>query len=685
VSRSVNARGIAKLVVANRGEVARRVFRTCRELGIATVAVFSEPDAGAPFVREADEAVALGGAAPSESYLRGERIVEAARRTGADAVHPGYGFLAESADFARACAHEGINFVGPPPEAIEAMGSKIEAKTRMQRAGVPTLPSVDVTGLEGEALAAAAEEIGWPLLSKPSAGGGGKGMRTVRSPAALADAVAGARREAASAFGDDALMLERLLERPRHVEIQIFGDATGRVVHLFERECSIQRRHQKIVEECPSPAVDLDLRDRMGAAAINAGEALGYVGAGTVEFLLGSNGDFFFLEVNTRLQVEHPVTELVTGLDLVALQLRVAEGAPLPPEALEPRLDGHAIEARLYAEDPMREFLPTVGRLSRFRVPGGVRVDSGVADGSEIGVHYDPMLAKVIAHGPTRTEAVRRLAGALARAELHGPRLNRDLLVRVLRHPEFLAGQTDTGFLDRHPAAELGRPALDAVGERLHAAAAALAGQAARRADAPVLASIPSGFRNNPSQLQEVTFAAEQGDLAVGYRLERGRRLMLRVGEAALEDCVVHTCTPELVDLEADGVRRRYRVARDGEGESGLVDIDSALGHSRLRELERFPTSPAEEAPGSLASPMHGAVLRVNAAAGERVERGAVVMVLEAMKMEHEILAPTAGTVAELPVAAGDQVEAGTVLAVIEEGDQGQASTPRGPTGAAEQ
>ena len=662
----MSVRPISKLLVANRGEIARRIFRTCRELGVATVAVFSEPDAGAPFVQEADEAVALGGAAPSESYLRAERIVEAMRRSGADAVHPGYGFLAENADFARACAHEEITFVGPPPDAIEAMGSKIEAKARMEAAGVPTLPSVNVTGLDGEALAAVAEEIGWPLLAKASAGGGGKGMRTVRSPAALADAVAGARREAASAFGDDALMLERLLERPRHVEIQIFGDATGRVVHLFERECSIQRRHQKIVEECPSPAVDLDLRDRMGAAAVSAGEALGYAGAGTVEFLLGPNGDFFFLEVNTRLQVEHPVTELVTGLDLVALQIRVAEGAPLPLEALEPRLDGHAIEARLYAEDPMREFIPTVGRLDRFRVPSGLRVDSGVEDGSEIGVHYDPMLAKVIAHGPSRTEAARRLAGALARAELHGPRTNRDLLVRILRHPEFLAGQTDTGFLDRHPPAELGRPGLDAAGERLHAAAAALAGQAARRADAPVLASMPSGFRNNPSQRQELAFEGEHGHLGVGYRLERGRRLTLRVGEAELEDCVLHGCTPELVDLEADGVRRRYRVAREGKG--GVVDVDSALGHSRLRELERFPTALAEEAPGSLASPMHGAVLRVNAAAGDRVERGAVVMVLEAMKMEHEILAPAAGTVAELTVNAGDQVEAGTVLAVIEEG-----------------
>ncbi|HLL85850.1 MAG TPA: biotin carboxylase N-terminal domain-containing protein [Thermoleophilaceae bacterium] len=663
----MSQRPIAKLLVANRGEIARRVFRTCRELGIATVAVFSDPDAEAPFVREADEAVALGGPAPGESYLRAEKIVEAARRTGADAVHPGYGFLAENAGFARACADAGVTFVGPPPDAIEAMGSKIEANARMERAAVPTLPSVDVTGLDGEPLAAAADEVGWPLMTKPSAGGGGKGMRVVRSREALAGAVAGARREAAAAFGDDALMLERLLERPRHVEIQVFGDATGRVVHLFERECSIQRRHQKIVEECPSPAVDLDLRDRMGAAAVDAGEALGYVGAGTVEFLLGPHGDFYFLEMNTRLQVEHPVTELVTGLDLVALGLRVAEGAPLPPEALEPRLEGHAIEARLYAEDPERDFLPTVGHLTRFAVPGAVRVDSGVEDGSEIGVHYDPMLAKVIAHAPTREAAARRLAHALAAAELHGPRTNRDLLVRVLRHPEFLAGETDTHFLERHPPAELGAPLTDASGERLHAAAAALAGQAERRAYAPVLATVPSGYRNNPSQLQETVFEGPCGALTVGYRLGGGGRLTLRVDGSELEDPVVHAAEPGGVDLEVGGVRRRYRVARAG----GTAHVDSALGHSSLRELERFPAAATEDSPGSLTSPMHGAVLRVHADAGDSVERGTVVMVLEAMKMEHEILAPATGKVAELRVGEGEQVEAGTVLAVIEEDGEG--------------
>jgi propionyl-CoA carboxylase alpha chain len=515
----------------------------------------------------------------------------------------------------------------------------------------------------GDGLAAAADGVGWPLLVKASAGGGGKGMRIVRSTDALEPSVEAARREAASAFGDDTLMLERYLEAPRHVEIQIVGDEHGRIVSLFERECSIQRRHQKIVEECPSPAVDPELRERMGRAAVAAGEELGYVGAGTVEFLLAPDGEFFFLEVNTRLQVEHPVTELVTGLDLVALQIAVAEGKPLPAEAVEARIEGHAIEARLYAEDPENDFLPTTGTMRRFRVPGDVRVDSGVEHGSEIGLHYDPMLAKVIAHGHSRDEAARRLASALAAAELHGPRTNRDLLVRVLRQAEFLTGATDTHFLDRHPPAELGAPLLDAEGERLHAAAAALAAQAGRRLSTAVLAPVPSGFRNNPSQDQETTLEGVRGALPVAYRFVRGGALTVRVAGEELEGCVLYACQPDLVDLETGGVRRRYQVRRYAD----VFEVDSSLGHARLRELERFPSAAEHEAPGSLTSPMHGAVLRVNASPGDPVERGSVLMVLEAMKMEHEILAPAAGTLAELRVDEGQQVEAGTVLAVIEE------------------
>src|SRR3954454_20268065 len=392
---------ITRLLVANRGEIARRVFRTAREMGISTVAVYSDPDADAPFVREADVAVRLPGASPGETYLRGDLVVEAALRAGADAVHPGYGFLSENAAFAQSVIDAGLTWVGPPPPAIEAMGSKLGAKEMMRAAGVPTLPwATDVSG---------AADVGFPLLVKASAGGGGRGMRIVRSAAELDEAVEGAAREAGSAFGDATVFLERYLEAPRHVEIQVFSDTHGNVVSLFERECSIQRRHQKIVEESPSPAVDDSLRMRMGAAAVAAARAVGYVGAGTVEFVLDEKGELGFLEMNARLQFEPPVTELVTDLDLVRLQLLVADGHPLPPEALTPSLSGHAIEVRLYAEDATRGFLPVSGRLSRFEIPAlaGVRVDSGVETGSVVSPHYDPMLAKVIAYAPTRTESPR--------------------------------------------------------------------------------------------------------------------------------------------------------------------------------------------------------------------------------------------------------------------------------------
>jgi acetyl/propionyl-CoA carboxylase alpha subunit len=406
---------IRTLLVANRGEIAVRVLRTAHTMGIATVSVHSDPDADAPHVRLADTAVRLPGATPTETYLRGDLLIDAARATGADAVHPGYGFLSENAGFARACTAAGLVFVGPSPGTIAAMGSKVEARALMEAAGVPVLPGATVT--EGSDLAAVAATIGFPLLVKAAFGGGGRGMRVVRSADRLADAVAGARREAASAFGDGTVFLERLVVDPRHVEVQILGDASGEVVHLFERECSVQRRYQKIVEECPSPAVDDALRAELGATAVAAGRAIGYTGAGTVEFVLDREGRFSFLEVNTRLQVEHPVTELVTGLDLVELQLRLAEGEPLPPEVTGARIGGHAIEARLYAEDVPAGFRPATGVLHRVRIPDppGVRVDSGVADGSVVGPHYDPMLAKVVAHGRTRREAARRLAGRCSR------------------------------------------------------------------------------------------------------------------------------------------------------------------------------------------------------------------------------------------------------------------------------
>jgi len=666
---------IAKLLVANRGEIARRVLRAARGMGIATVAVFSDPDRDALFVAEADEAVPLGGVTPAESYLRVDAVLEAAERTGADAVHPGYGFLAENPELAAGCRKRGITFVGPPPEVLAVLGDKVEAKRVMAAAGVPVLPGAEVTGLDGDELAAAAERVGLPVMVKATFGGGGIGMRVVREPAELQAAVDAARRQAGAAFGDDAVFLERFLQAPRHVEVQVLADAHGRVVHLFERECSVQRRHQKLVEEAPSLAVNADLRRRLGDAAVAAAEAVGYVGAGTVEFLLEPGGSFFFLEVNPRIQVEHPVTEAVTGLDLVRLQLLVATGEPLPDEAVRATLRGHAVEARLYAEDPVRGFLPQAGTLHRFRVEGpGVRVDAGVGDGSVVGVHYDPLLAKVIAHAPSRAEAAGLLAAALDGARLHGVTTNRDLLVGVLRHPAFLAGDVDTAFLERHPPAELAARPRDPQAGRLHATAAALAAQAARRAAAPVQTTIPSGWRNNPSQLQRVEVDGEEGVLAVGYRFGRGGALeALEVDGEPLPGARLWAARPAgpdgwLVDLEAGGVRRRFEVHRVGD----VHYLDGPLGHAELRERPRFPEPAAAAATkGSLASPLPGIVRRVAVRPGELVAAGALLVVVEAMKLEHRIAAPTAGRVREVLVGEGQEVDAGAPVAVLEEADDG--------------
>ncbi len=633
---------IAKLLVANRGEIARRVLRTCRDLGIATVAVFSDPDRDAPFVAEADEAVPLGGAAPAESYLRADAIVEAAERTGADAVHPGYGFLAESADFAERCRKRDLTFIGPSPEALAAMGNKLEAKRLALLANVPVLPGL---------------EAGFPVMVKAVLGGGGVGMRVVRDRAELDEAVAAAGRAAAAAFGDGQVFLERYLEGARHVEVQIAGDARGRVVHLFERDCSIQRRYQKVIEEAPSPAVDAALRRRLGELAVAAGRAVGCTGIATVEFLL-ADGELRFLEMNPRLQVEHPVTECVTGLDLVRLQLRLAEGEPVP-EAVPP-LRGHAIEARLYAEDPRRGFLPAAGTLHRFRIDPrpGLRVDAGVVDGSRVDAHYDPLLAKVIAHAPSRAEAARLLASALESARLHGPPTNRGLLVSVLRQPAFLAGEADTGFLERH-AGEL----APARAVWLEAVAAALAAQAARRAGT----TLPSGWRNNPSPLQrtELERVGNAGPgISVGYRLHPDGLEVEVDGEP--RELRLWSCGPELVELEAGGVRRRFEIHRVGD----VHYVDGPLGACALRELPRFP-EPARAATtaGSLAAPLPGVVRRVAARAGDSVEAGTLLLVIEAMKMEHHVTAPRAGQVGAILVAEGEEVAAGTLLAVVTEED----------------
>jgi propionyl-CoA carboxylase alpha chain len=655
---------VTKLLVANRGEIARRVFRTARAMGIATVAVYSDADADAPFVRDADEAVRLPGVTPAETYLRGADVVAAALRAGADAVHPGYGFLSENAGFARAVADAGLVWVGPPADAIETMGSKLGSKQLMRDAGVPTLPWATDP--------ADAESVGYPLLVKASAGGGGRGMRVVRSAAELADAVAGARREAGSAFGDDTVFLERYLDAPRHIEIQVFADTHGNVVSLFERECSIQRRHQKIVEESPSPAVDETLRTAMGEAAVAAAKAVGYVGAGTVEFVVHDAGkggapssetQFAFLEMNTRLQVEHPVTELVTGLDLVRLQLLVAQGEPLPAEALAPAMTGHAIEVRLYAEDARNGFLPSTGLLRAFDVDDtAVRVDAGFEGGSVVSPYYDAMLAKVIAHAPTRREAAARLATALGRARLHGVTTNRDLLVRILGEDEFLAGGTDTAYLDRHDPALLGAPLLDDGDARVHLLAAALAVRAANRAAAPVLGHLPGGWRNNPSQPHLLRLSADGVEHVVTYAPDRSGGLTAAVDGADV-DVVVHAAAPDAVEISVDGVRRRCAVALHAD----VADVDSPLGASSYTVVPRFPDHSHDHAAGSLVAPMPGSVVRVLVDVGATVESGQPLVVLEAMKMEHTVAAPGDGTVGEVRVAAGQQVEAGAVLVVFEE------------------
>jgi propionyl-CoA carboxylase alpha chain len=708
---TVSPMPIRKLLVANRAEIAARILRTARAMDIATVAVYSDPDAGLPYVRVAGESVRLPGASPRETYLNSAAIIAAARATGADAVHPGYGFLSENAAFAAACSEAGLTFVGPSPATIAAMGSKIAAKELMAAAGVPVLPGVTVppgrpAGPRAESgLASAAAEIGYPLLVKAAFGGGGRGMRIVTEPAGLPDAIESATREAEAAFGDGTLFIERFIDNPRHIEVQILGDQDGRVVALFERECSIQRRYQKIIEEAPSPAIDDRQRKELYAAAVTAGQAIGYAGAGTVEFVLDGAGGFWFLEVNTRLQVEHPVTELVTGLDLVELQLRIAAGEPIPDSVTAADVTGHAIEARLYAEDVAAGYLPVSGTIEAFEIgpAEGLRVDAGYASGSQVSIHYDSMLAKVIARGPSRDAARRTLAAALDQAVLHGVTTNRDLLLAVLRHEEFVAGRFDTGFLTRHPPAELvpaGSP------PPLHLVAAALVGQARRRAGAPVLGAIPSGWRNNPSAPQYATFDGH----TVGYRIA-GTTVHAEIDGVALPPVVAHSVTPDEADLEVvdpgtgdpdtgtpgraatetsnpgtgdprlggsvtshppagnprpGGIRRRITVRVAGD----VSYIDSALGHSGLTEAARFAEPDAAMAAGSLVAPMPGTVVRIEAVLGYSLVPGQVIVAIEAMKMEHAITAPVAGRLAELRVAVGDQIDAGTVVAMMDEGAQ---------------
>ncbi|MCP5367324.1 MAG: acetyl/propionyl/methylcrotonyl-CoA carboxylase subunit alpha [Hyphomicrobiales bacterium] len=658
-----------KILIANRGEIACRVMRTARRLGVQTVAVYSDADAQAMHVAMADEARHIGPAPAAESYLVAQRILEAAQASGAQAVHPGYGFLSENAHFARACAAAGIAFIGPPVPAIEAMGSKSAAKALMADAGVPLVPGYHGEDQSLDALAAAAEATGYPVLIKAALGGGGKGMRVVEKAADLEAAIAAAQRESASAFGDSRLLIERYLTRPRHVEIQVFADTQGNAIHLFERDCSIQRRHQKVVEEAPAPGLAPALRRRMGEAAVAAARAIGYVGAGTVEFLLDEDESFYFMEMNTRLQVEHPVTEMVTGQDLVEWQLRVAAGEPLPCGQDDLVLNGHAIEVRVYAEN--EDFMPSTGRLRHLRPPAEdahVRVDTGVRQGDEVTIHYDPMIAKLIVWDRNRAGAIRRLRGALADYQIVGPASNLDFLANVAAHPAFAAGDLDTRFIDRHrgdlvpqrpPAGDrvLALAALDVLLRR--AREAAVGARASNDPFAPWHQT--SGWRLNDDNHHEIRFqdGGEPVVVTVHYR-PRGFVFELPGGAMAVDGEI-----DGAGDLHADldGARLTATVVRHGDdlaimcdGRSHRVTLFDPAAHAGDQDL----------ATGRLTAPMPGKVIAVRAAAGDRVAAGAPLLVLEAMKMEHTIAAPADGTVTAIHYAVGDQVEEGVELAEFE-------------------
>jgi len=660
----------SKILIANRGEIACRVIRTAQRMGIATVAVHSDADAGSAHVVLADEAWAIGPAPSRESYLRAEKLIEVARLSGAEAIHPGYGFLSENADFAEACAAAGLVFIGPPASAIRAMGGKSEAKALMERAGVPLVPGYHGSDQDPAVLAAAAERIGYPVLIKASAGGGGKGMRVVEAPGDFAAHLAGAKREAAGSFGDDRLLIEKYLARPRHVEIQVFADGFGHAVSLFERDCSIQRRHQKVVEEAPAPGMDPEVRRRMGEAAVAAAQAIGYRGAGTVEFLLEPDGSFYFMEMNTRLQVEHPVTEFITGLDLVEWQLRVAAGQPLPLGQDDLAIRGHAIEVRLYAEDPDAGFMPATGRLDHLRFPATgshLRVDSGVRQGDRISVHYDPMIAKLIVWDEDREGAVRRLRAALAATEVAGLATNLTFLAAIAAHPAFAAADLDTGFIERHRAQLLPppQPVPDAV-LGLVCLGLLLERRAAAERDAALSSDPYSPWA-----------------LCDGWRLNDDAHdsLHLRHGETDLVVPLIYRPWGYDLSLPGGPVEARGSLTADGRlsGEIGTVrrqagyvrrgaDLSLFLGGRahRLTVVDPLPTDEPDEAETGVVAPMPGTVIAVLVEAGAKVVQGQPLVVMEAMKMEHTLKAPANGIVSGLHFAVGALVDEGDSLVAFE-------------------
>ncbi|MDX1588137.1 MAG: acetyl/propionyl/methylcrotonyl-CoA carboxylase subunit alpha [Oleiphilaceae bacterium] len=651
----------SKILIANRGEIALRIIQSARAMGYPTVAVYSEADADAPHVAAADQSVCIGPAAAAESYLNIEALLEAARRTGADAVHPGYGFLSERSDFVSACDRAGLTFIGPPTEAMALMGSKRQSKEAMAAAGVPTVPGFASESTDPKVWQKAAEEIGYPIMIKASAGGGGRGMRLVDAPKGLAEGLERARSEAQQAFGDGELILEKAIVEPRHIEIQVFADSHGNVIHLGERDCSVQRRHQKVVEEAPSPFVDEPMRQAMGEAAVKAAKACDYRGAGTVEFIVDPEGHFYFLEMNTRLQVEHPVTEMVTGLDLVALQLQVAAGDPLPLTQEEVQIRGHAMEVRLYAEDPDRDYQPQTGRIHRWQPPAGegVRVDAGIREGQLVSPHYDPMLAKVIASGPDRDSARRRLIRALDETLLFGVTHNGGFLRRILAHPGFASGEATTAFLQQNNLSGSGSDAQ--VPRETLAVAALLFFQRDLQRFRPF--ADRAGWSNslpNPTPLW--LQPAEQDPVRLELVATRGGHLDVRDSEGAQSLAVIAEDHGRL-RYALDGVNQDCHYHLDGGSLYLLIEGRSLVIHDRTQ-------APAKgdrvEDGSAIRASMDGALIALSVAVGDRVSHGQTLAVLEAMKMEHPLAALCDGTVTEVLVSEGDQVGADELLITIE-------------------
>ncbi|MDI1328605.1 acetyl/propionyl/methylcrotonyl-CoA carboxylase subunit alpha [Pseudomonas sp.] len=651
--------GLSKILIANRGEIACRIQRTAHALGYRTVAVFSDADADALHVQMADEAVNIGPAPVQQSYLNIPAIIDAARRSGADAIHPGYGFLSENAEFALACQNAGITFIGPSPEAIELMGSKRLSKLAMLAAGVPCIKGYQSAEQDDATLSREAARIGYPLMIKASGGGGGRGMRLVHSADDLLEQLRTARSEALHGFGSDELILEQALIDPRHVEIQVFGDQHGNLIYLGERDCSIQRRHQKVIEETPCPVMTTELRQAMGEAALKAGRAVNYVGAGTVEFLLDARGQFYFLEMNTRLQVEHPVTELITGLDLVAWQLHVAEGLPLPLSQEEVQLNGHAMEVRLYAEDPAQGFLPQTGRVEAWELAlqDAVRIDHGLIEGQNISPFYDPLLGKIIAHGATREEARRKLLRAVQDSVLLGVQSNQRLLASLLQHPQFISGEFSTGFIPScfadHPCLHPKVPSAEEL-----AIAAALFYHASAQAHRAPLA----GWRNNASVPLHLRIGLEDQDWPVELNAAPDSPYRLQVGSRTLELKVIQ-CDGHWATLMIDGIRQRhaYRLA------GGQLWLFTRPGSLRLVDrTQALVSSQASVSSGTLKAPMDGAIVDVLVSEGSPVSKGQLLVVLEAMKMEHPLKSGIDGVLKRLKVRVGDQVKNRQILLEVE-------------------